>query len=377
MASSMTRRALSTAHAAKSSASAASASAQPASLVAALASSSRVRLLTLALMSSLLAAASALICAHLLRPPRAASTARSCASLAAWSSSTWAWSIRCLSCSRDSVAAACTAVLVAATRCWSSSTRALKSMPAPPWIALTHIPHPPRPWSVELLSSSPLGLVLSGRLGRGSVADARVPMSTHLHLRAGSIECRQDLVDLPLQLLTRACERLLLLAPHLSRGSTDLGKVFGNCVPVPPELPDPGLGLLARAPGSGSRRGPHLQPLEVGIPIVELRLDGAHERPGVASELCGEQVLGDIELDLQLPDPVLDRVVRLADGGATLRLLPPRRGHSSLLRGSRERTEACRTPLPSRCHPSRRCCHSGACPVCQRVATACSRVSTV
>jgi hypothetical protein len=35
---------------------------------------------------------------------------------------------RCRSCSRDSVAAACTADLVAATRCWSSSTRREKSM---------------------------------------------------------------------------------------------------------------------------------------------------------------------------------------------------------------------------------------------------------
>ena len=41
--------------------------------------------------------------------------------------------IRCRSCSRDSVAAACTADLVAATRCWSSSTRAEKFM-LPPWI---------------------------------------------------------------------------------------------------------------------------------------------------------------------------------------------------------------------------------------------------
>ncbi len=99
-----------------------------------LASSCRVRLSILAWMSSILAAASAFICAHLPRARSAVWSARCCARCWASLASCWAWSIRCLSWSRDSVAAACTAALVAATRCWSSSTRAEKSM-FPPWVA--------------------------------------------------------------------------------------------------------------------------------------------------------------------------------------------------------------------------------------------------
>src|SRR6266545_988957 len=115
-------------------ASAASPSAKSASLAAARASSCAARLSILAWRSSILAAASAFICDHLLRALAPASAACCWVSLTAWLMSAWAWSIRCLSWSRDSVAAACAADLASAACCWSSSSCAEKSM-GPPWVA--------------------------------------------------------------------------------------------------------------------------------------------------------------------------------------------------------------------------------------------------
>jgi hypothetical protein len=85
---------------------------------------------SLALTSSIRAEVSAFILAHRPRALSASSDASCLASEAAALRSAWAWSIRALSCSRDSLAAAA-AALASATRCWSASSCAEKSMLAP------------------------------------------------------------------------------------------------------------------------------------------------------------------------------------------------------------------------------------------------------
>jgi hypothetical protein len=84
---------------------------------------------SLALTSSIRAEVSAFILAHRPRALSASTDASCLASEAAALRSAWARSIRALSCSRDSLAAA--AALASATRCWSASSCAEKSMLAP------------------------------------------------------------------------------------------------------------------------------------------------------------------------------------------------------------------------------------------------------
>src|SRR5450432_3242668 len=64
-----------------------------------------------------------------------------------------------------------------------------------------------------------------------------------------------------------------------------LAKTLAQHVPLSSELADPRLGLLTGT--SGSAGGPHLQALEIYVPVAQFRSDGLEERPAGLGEVRG------------------------------------------------------------------------------------------
>ena len=114
--------------------------------------------------------------------------------------------------------------------------------------------------------------------------------------------------------------RFFCVFPCVVRGRVQRGQTLGCPVARLPECGDRGLGLLASL--LRLRRCAHLEPLDRGIPVVQLRLDRLRERRRVVGQLRGQAVLGDRDVDLELPE-LARRPPRPSRGRPPRLTLPP------------------------------------------------------
>ncbi len=106
-----------------------------------------------------------------------------------------------------------------------------------------------------------------------------------------------------------------------SKAARQRGQTLGCPVSRLPELGDLGLGLPASV--LCLRRCARLEPLDRGIPVVQLRLDRVRERRRVVGHLRGQAVLGDRDVDLEVPE-LSRRPPRPSRGRLPGPMLPPR-----------------------------------------------------
>ena len=157
-----------------------------------------------------------------------------------------------------------------------------------------------------------------------------------------SVQLRRQFVGLLVRARSRAAvTRFLALCGGGAGGVARLREALVDGDPAAADLADRRLGLLARLPRLRGDAG--LEPLEVGVPALEFRLDRRSEGRPVLGGVCGERVLGDVEPRLQLRERLLDLVGSLMSersANGCLRLRLARRGDARSA-ARRPRARAC------------------------------------
>ena len=126
------------------------------------------------------------------------------------------------------------------------------------------------------------------------------------------------MVDLLLELVARRGDAFALVLPGVVGAVARVLEVLVDGDAVRADLGDGRLGLRSRGPCL--RRDARLQPFEVGVPAVELCLDGGDERRPIAGDVRTERVLGNVDPRPQPLELLLDLARSLAGRGAYGRL---------------------------------------------------------